>query len=84
MHGFPGRKPGCSLIICCLSRGVTLFRINLYVLHKRDIGLLLFGIAESFPGFNMAILFSVSHLLSIVSNKLCALGPKFFSCSISN
>ena len=41
MHDFPGRKPTCSLIRCCSSSGVTLFRIirsyNLYVWHKRDI-----------------------------------------------
>ena len=97
MHDFPGRKPTWSLIRCCSSRGVTLFRIirsyNLYVWHKRDIGLYLFGIAESFHGFNMAIifhclqsfgiLFYVRHLLSIVCNRLWALGPRFFSCSTS-
>ena len=52
-----------------------------------------FGIAESFPGFSMAIifdclhilgiLFSMKHVLSIVCNHLCALGPRFFSCSTS-
>ena len=46
-------------------------------------------IAESFPGFSMAIifdclhilgiLFSMKHVLSIVCNHLCALGPRFFS-----
>ena len=61
--------------------------------HRRDIGLLFFGIAESFPGFSMAIifdclhilviLFSMKHVLSIVCNHLCALGPRFFSCSTS-
>ena len=43
VHDFPGRKPACSLIRCCSSRSVILFRIicsyNLYVWHKRDIGL---------------------------------------------
>ena len=49
--------------------------------------------AESFPGFSMAIifdcihilgiLFSMKHVLSIVCNHLCALGHRFFSCSTS-
>ena len=57
--------------------------------HRRDIGLWFFGIAESFPGFSMAIifdclhilgiLFSMKHVLSIVCNHLCALGPRFFN-----
>ena len=61
--------------------------------HKRDIGLYIFGIAESFPGFSMVIifdrlhilgiLFSMKHVLSIVCNHLCALGLRFFSCSTS-
>ena len=61
--------------------------------YRRDIGLLFFEIAESFPGFSMAvicdclhilvILFSMKHVLSIVCNQLCALGPMFFSCSTS-
>ena len=48
-------------------------------------------IAESFPGFSMAIildclhsvgiLFSMKHLFSIVSSHLWDLGPRFFSCS---
>ena len=54
--------------------------------HRRNI-----RIAESFPGFSMAIifhclhilgiLFSMKHMLSIVCNHLYALGPRFFSCS---
>ena len=50
-------------------------------------------IAESFPGFSMAIIFdffqilwilvSMKHVLSIVCNHLCALGPRFFSRSTS-
>ena len=48
-------------------------------------------VVESFPGFSMAIifdflhtlgiLFSMTHVLSIVCNHLCALGPRLFSCS---
>ena len=75
MHDFPGRKPACSLIMCCSGRGVTLFRIissyNLYVWHKRDIGILLFGMAQSFPGFNMAIILIVSQALG--SYSLCGI-----------
>ena len=48
-------ESACSLIRCSSSSGVTRFTIirsyNVYVWHK------LFGIAESFPGFNMAIIF---------------------------
>ena len=76
---FLGRNPACSLIKCCSRRGITLFSIirsyNLYVWHNRDIGL---WNRRVFPGFNMAvifdrlqsfgILFSVRHLLSIVSS----------------
>ena len=32
---------------------------------------------------NLGILFSMKHVLSIVCNPLCALGPMFFSCSTS-
>ena len=31
----------------------------------------------------LGILFSMKHVLSIVCNHLCALGPRFFSCSTS-
>ena len=31
----------------------------------------------------LGILFSMKHVLSIVCNHLCALGPWFFSCSTS-
>ena len=31
----------------------------------------------------LVILFSMKHVLSIVCNHLCALGPRFFSCSAS-
>ena len=31
----------------------------------------------------MGILFSMKHVLSIVCNHLCALGPRFFCCSTS-
>ena len=31
----------------------------------------------------LGILFSMKHVLSIVCNHLCALGPSFFSCSTS-
>ena len=31
----------------------------------------------------LGILFSMKHVLSIVCNNLCALGPRFFSCSTS-
>ena len=51
-------------------------------------GYYIFGIAESYLGFSMAIIldclhmvgiiFSINHLLSIVRPKL---GPKLFSCS---
>ena len=57
-------------------------------------GILVYSSWElSFPGFSMAIifdclhilgiLFSMKHVLSIVCNHLCALGPRFFSCSTS-
>ena len=97
VHDFPGRKPTCSLIRCCSSRGVNLFSIirsyRLYVWHMRDIGLQLYGIAETFPGFNMAIifyclqsfgiLFPVMHLLNIASIHLWDLGHRLFCCSTS-
>ena len=79
MYDFPGRKPACSLIRCCSSRGVTLFRIirsyNLYVWHKRDM-VIIFDCLQSF-----GLLLSVRHWLSIVSNHLWALGLRLFSCS---
>ena len=31
----------------------------------------------------LEILFSMKHVLTIVYNHLCALGPRFFSCSTS-
>ena len=31
----------------------------------------------------LEILFSIKHVLSIVCHHLCALGPRFFSCSTS-
>ena len=50
--------------------GANLFRIkrsySLYVRYKKDIGRYLLGIAESFPGFNMVMVFDFLHIAGIL------------------
>ena len=50
--------------------GDILFRIkrsySLYVRYKKDIGRYLLSIAESFPGFNMVMVFDFLHIVRIL------------------
>ena len=52
--------------------------------HRCDIGVYGFRMAlYIYCLHNLRTLFSVKHLLSISSSRLCKVGPRFFSCFTS-
>ena len=81
-------EQGCARRVHCIMCAVfSVARPHSQVVSPSYRHLCLCSLLHVNPVFDclhiLGILFSMKHVLSIVYNHLCALGPRFFSCSTS-